>query len=66
MLQNKMVGNTFECGYFNGLFLDRKPQSREVAYNMRMHNPVGPKTCQVKETQFLRRESVSGKVRDCF
>jgi hypothetical protein len=37
-----------------------------VAYNMRMNNPVGPKTCQVKETQYLRSESLGGKERSCL
>ena len=34
--------------------------SREVAYIMALNNPVGPKKCQVKETQMLKPESVSG------
>ncbi|XP_023321792.1 GRAM domain-containing protein 1B [Eurytemora carolleeae] len=32
---------------------DTGTSSREVAYNMKMNNPVGPKTCQVKEQQQL-------------
>jgi len=32
--------------------------SREVAYNMKMNNPVGPKTCQVKEIQLKRAGSL--------
>ena len=30
---------------------------REVRYNMELNNPVGPKKCQVKETQVLREEA---------
>ena len=26
--------------------------SREVAYNMKMNNPVGPKTCQVNNINY--------------
>ena len=36
---------------------------REVSYNMSLNNPVGPKKCQVKETQRMRSEGVvDGKV----
>ena len=36
---------------------------REVSYNMSLNNPVGPKKCQVKETQRMRNEGVvEGKV----
>ena len=36
---------------------------REVSYNMSLNNPVGPKKCQVKETQRMRSEGVvEGKV----
>ena len=38
---------------------DRKV--REVSYNMELNNPVGPKKCQVKETQVLRDLSSSEK-----
>ena len=32
---------------------------REVSYNMELNNPVGPKTCQVKETQMLKEVSLA-------
>lgn len=41
---------------------ENSTSSREVVYNMKMNNPVGPKTCQVKELQILRDGTVPGKI----
>jgi len=41
---------------------ENSTSSREVAYNMKMNNPVGPKTCQVKELQIQRDGTVPGKI----
>ena len=35
---------------------------RDVSYNMALNNPVGPKKCQVKETQELREMSTDVKM----
>lgn len=36
--------------------------SREVSYNMKMNNPVGPKTCQVREMQLLQGDCITGEI----
>jgi len=35
---------------------------REVSYNMALNNPVGPKKCQVKETQTLSPDNVENQI----
>jgi len=35
---------------------------REVSYNMKMNNPVGPKTCQVKEHQVLQKDCIADQI----
>jgi len=35
---------------------------REVSYNMALNNPVGPKKCQVKESQILSKENIENKI----
>jgi len=35
---------------------------REVSYNMALNNPVGPKKCQVKETQTLSKDNIENKI----
>jgi len=37
-------------------------KAREVRYNMALNNPVGPKTCQVKEMQSLSQNNVEDKI----
>jgi len=34
---------------------------REVSYNMALNNPVGPKKCQVKESQIQSKENIENK-----
>jgi len=35
---------------------------REVSYNMALNNPVGPKKCQVKESQTLSQENIEDQI----
>jgi len=35
---------------------------REVSYNMALNNPVGPKKCQVKETQTLSKDNIENQI----
>eukprot|EP00090_Calanus_glacialis_P002951 TRINITY_DN12152_c0_g1_i1.p1 TRINITY_DN12152_c0_g1~~TRINITY_DN12152_c0_g1_i1.p1 ORF type:complete len:613 (-),score=240.81 TRINITY_DN12152_c0_g1_i1:371-2209(-) len=35
---------------------------REVSYNMALNNPVGPKKCQVKETQTLSQDNIENQI----
>ena len=41
---------------------ERGAKVREVGYNMALNNPVGPKSCQVKETQVLKEMSAEVKM----
>jgi len=35
---------------------------REVSYNMALNNPVGPKKCQVKESQILSKDNIENRI----
>lgn len=41
---------------------DSGTKVREVSYNMALNNPVGPKKCQVKESQIQSKESIENKI----
>jgi len=42
--------------------VDSGRKVREVSYNMALNNPVGPKKCQVKETQTLSQENIENQI----
>eukprot|EP00092_Neocalanus_flemingeri_P040003 GFUD01043572.1.p1 GENE.GFUD01043572.1~~GFUD01043572.1.p1 ORF type:complete len:596 (+),score=183.26 GFUD01043572.1:72-1859(+) len=42
--------------------VDSGRKVREVSYNMALNNPVGPKKCQVKETQTLSQGNIENQI----